>query len=334
MLERMGSDSRQSNMPDVSATQQGNSEGKGKGKAQGGSDEEATERAVSDSILSRLGQSATALSKSVVQGAPAVNDLANLAFSEKSGPSSSSSKAGTLGESTSRAAASSISGVGAFRSEHTNAHVAAEEAAFSDFLDGTNVFVPTDPIGLEKAWYTATSANMKPMISPSGHESSVAEQQKRDGNEVVQLLSQLDEDMPEYDGQVILSEPELRNLRQALFEDGSPSQISASDWNSMLNFVPDFLRSHEDSHGMPEASESSYMTLGVTDTAEAGQLWLNEWNRVLTGYNDEVWGDLGDLVQQARTELQNIQDGQDGQTQDPVALRRLRTVLHRVRARL
>lgn len=321
-------------MPDMSATQQGNSEGKGKGKAQGGSDKEATERAGSNSVLSRLGQSATALSKSVVQGTPAVNDLANLAPSEKSGPSSSSSKAGTLGESASRAAASSTSGASAFRSEHTNAHVAAEEAAFSDFLDSTNVFVPANPIGLEKAWDTATSANMKPTISPGAYESSVAQQQKRDGSEVVQLLSQLDEEMPEYDGQVILSEQELRSLRQALFEDGSPSQISASDWNNMLNFVPDFLHSHEDSHGMPEASESSYMTLGVTDTAEAGQLWLNEWNRVLTGYNDEIWGDLGDLVRQARTEVQKIQDDQEGQMQDPVALRRLRTVLHRVRARL
>lgn len=330
----MGSDPNQSNKPDVPATQEGNGEGKGKGVAQSGSDQKATGQAGSNSVLSRLGQSASALSKSVVQGTPAVNDLANLAPSEKSGPSSSSRQAGPLAESTSRAAATSTSGAGGFRSEHTSAHVAAEEAAFSDFLDSTNVFVPTNPIGLDKAWESATSANMTPTISRGVHESSVAEQQKRDGGEVVQLLSQPDEEMPEFDGQMILAEPELKSLRQALFEDGSPSQVSASDWNNMLNFVPDFLRSHEDSHGVTEASGSSYMTLGVTDTAEAGQLWLNEWNRVLTGYNDEVWGDLGDLVQQARTEVQKIRDGQEGQPPDPVALRRLRTVLHRVRARL
>lgn len=330
----MESNSNQSNTPDVSATLEGNVEGKGKGVAQSRSDQEATGQAGSKSVLSRLGQSATALSRSVVQSTPAVNDLASLASSEKSGPSSSSRQAEPLAESTFRAAAPSTSGAGAFRSGHTNAHVAAEEAAFSDFLDSTNVFVPTNPIGLDKAWEAATSATMTPTISRNAHESSVAEQEKKDGGEVVQLLSHFDEEMPGYDEQVILSEPELKSLRQALFEDGSPSQISASDWNNMLNFVPDFLRGHEDSHGIPEARGSSYMTLGVTDTAEAGQLWLNEWNRVLTGYNDEVWGDLGDLVQQARTEVQKIQDGQEGQSSDPVALRRLRTVLHRVRARL
>ncbi|KAJ4413780.1 hypothetical protein N0V82_008324 [Gnomoniopsis sp. IMI 355080] len=332
----MGSGIEHNDAPDVSSTQEGNGEGKGKGVARDDLAQEATRQAGGNSVLSRIGQSATALSKSVVRGTPAVNDLASLASSDKPGASLSSRKADGLIEGTSTATAASSSDAGAFRSEQTNAHVVAEEAAFSDFLNSTNAHVPAEPVGLEQAWAAATFASGPPTSFSASRgvaKSSVAEQQDRDGIEVARLLSQSDEEMPEYEG-TILSEPELRNLRRALFEDGSSPQMSASDWNNMLNFVPDFLRGHDGSHGVLEASESSSMNLGVTDMAEAGQLWLNEWNRVLTGYNDEVWGDLGDLVQQARAEVQKIKDGQEGQTPDPVALRRLRTVLHRVRARL
>lgn len=333
----MGSATKHNDTPDVSPTQQGSGEGKGKGLASRIPDEEVKRQAGSSSVLSRVGQSATALSRSVVQGTSAINDLASLASSDKAGASSSSGRADPLTEGASTTAAVSSSGAGRFRSEHTNAHVAAEEAAFSDFLDGTKAHVPAEPVGLEQAWESYTSPTMSPTnfsASRAVASPSVAEQQERDGVEVVRLLSQSDEAMPEHNEQMILSEPELKNLRQALFEDGSPAQVTASDWNNMLNFVPDFLRGQGDSQGVPEASESSFMHLGVPNTAEAGQLWLDEWNRVLTGYNDEVWGDLGDLVQQARAEVQEIRDGQEDQKTDPVALRRLRTVLHRVRARL
>ncbi|KAJ4394259.1 hypothetical protein N0V93_003476 [Gnomoniopsis smithogilvyi] len=318
----------------VSSTQQGTGEGKGKGLASGDDTQEETG---SSSVLSRIGHSATALSRSAIHGTPAVNDLASFASSDKPEAPSSSRKADALIGGTSTANAASSSGTSSFRSKHTNAHVAAEEAAFSDFLDGTNVHVPSEPLGFAQAWQSATSATTPPTgLSASRGEagSSVAEQQARDGVEVVRLLSQSEEELPEYEEQMVLSEPELKSLRQALFEDGSPAQISASDWNNVLNFIPDFLRGQGNNHGILETSESSFMSLGVTDTAEAAQMWLEEWNRVLTGYNDEVWGDLGDLVQQARIEVQKIRDGQENQTPDPVALRRLRTVLHRVRARL
>lgn len=333
----MGHETRYNKMPDAPAAQDGNVEGKGKGVASRGVDQETTRQADNNSVLSRLGQSMTALSRSVVHGTPAANDLASLVSSEKSGPSSSSRKVDPLLESTSTAAASGSSSTGVFRSEHTNAHVAAEQAAFSDFLDSTTVLAPAEPTGLEKAWEVATSASLTPTTfgAPSGvTESSVAEQQEMDGVEVVQLLSQTDGEMPAFEGQMTLSEPELKSLGQALFEDGSPAQMSASDWNNMLNFIPDFLRGQGDSYGILDASESSYMNLGLTDTAEAGQLWLDEWNRVLTNYNDEVWGDLGDLVQQARIEVQKFKTGQEDRTPDPAALRQLRTVLIRVRARL
>lgn len=305
--------------------------------ARDGSGQEATKQANGDSALSRLGQSATALSRSIVHGTPSASDLANVASSGKTGASSSSQKPDALVNGSSTAAAPSSSSTGVFRSGHTDAHVAAEEAAFSDFLDSTSVSIPTEPFGLEKAWEATTPASMTPtsfIPLRNAVDDSVAEQQERDGIEVVRLLSQTDEEMPEYEGQLNLSDADFKNLSQALFGDGSPAQMSASDWNNMLNFIPDFLRGHGDTHGTLGASESSYMNLGTMDPAEAGQLWLDEWNRVLTSYNEEVWGDLGDLVQQARTDVQKIRDSQDGETQDLTALRRLRTVLTRVRARL
>lgn len=332
----MESETKHNGTPDAPAIQEGHAEGKGKGVARGDANQETVRQAGGDSVLSRLGQSATALSKSVVQGTPSVKDLANAASSAKIGASSSSRTLDTLVDNSSKATASSSSGTGEFRSGHTHAHVAAEEAAFSDFLDSTSVSVPAETSGLAKAWEVATSTSITPKSSSASQgaaDFSVAEQQARDGVEVVRLLSQSGEEMPEHEGQMNVSEAEFKSLRQALFDDGSPAQTSASDWNNMLNFIPDFLCGQGDRHGRG-ISESRYMNLGVTDTTEAGQLWLDEWNRVLTSYNDEVWGDLGDLVQQARSEVQRIRDSQEGQTPDPTALRRLQAVLTRVRARL
>lgn len=160
----------------------------------------------------------------------------------------------------------------------------------------------------------------------------MAEQQAQDGVEVVRLLSQVTEEAPDLEQGPTASKGELKNLRQALFEEGGSGQISATDWNNILNFVPDFLL---DSDGSGSgAPENSHMNLGVTEPAEAGQIWLEQWNRVLTGYTDEVWGDLGSLVEQARTEVARMKDSKDEQTASAPAVRQLRSILTRVRARL
>lgn len=326
----MGSETHEKEEPNASAT--GENDTETKGKARDESDQEDKRQTDGDSVVSRLGNSAAGLARSVFQGAPSVHDLASVSGSGKTGARSPSSRLDARAESSSTATASSSSGTASFRSEQTDAHVAAEEAAFSDFLDNTSVFVSTETTGLDKAWNVASSSSTSTANNGSTRDNvglSVGEQQDSDGAEVVRLLSQMDADVPDYETQLTLSEEELRCLRRALFDDGSPDQVSASDWNNMLNFIPDFLRRQDG-----EASESSLMSLGLTNSAEAGQQWLEEWNRVLTSYNDEVWGDLGDLVQQARTEVETIRDNQKGPTPDPTALRRLRTVLTRVRARL
>lgn len=310
--------------------------GKGKGIATKDNTKGAEEQSIDESFASRLGRSAVGLSKSVLQGAPTTDGLTNFASSGKSGASSTNSQPETWAQGTSSRAASGSGPAGgngggaAFRSIQTSAHIAAEEQAFSTFLDNTSVLAQTEPVGLDEPLHAATPGppasasygQAKPAVT-----SSVAEQEERDGVEVVRLLSQADDEIPAYDGDVTISKPEMDSLRQALFENGTV-QTSAADWNNLLNFVPDFLRNE------PESLASSHMQLGVVDTSQAGQLWLEEWNRVLTGYTDEVWGDLGDLVQEARNEIEQIKDQQETPRADPKALRRLRTILTRVRARL
>lgn len=329
----MTSNSSNDGTPGASSTQQDKENPKGKGLATGDTDQDATTQVDQDSVISRLGQSAAGLSRSVFQGTPAANDLANVATSGKPGAASSSNKPVAWAESSSAAAGLSSANSGSFRSTQADAHVAAEEAAFSDFLDNTSVLVHTEPVGFEKSWQAATSSVPKSTGYGPPRDltlSSVGEQEERDGMDVVHLLSQADEQLPENDEDIKISEPELRSLRQALFEDGT-AQISASDWNNILNFVPDFLRGED---GRVDPVESSHMQLGVVDNAEAGELWLQEWNRVLTSYADEVWGDLGDLVREARAEVEQVKTGQEGQRTDPRALRQLRSILTHVRARL
>lgn len=326
------------------ATQQGNagSEDRGKGVANDDPSQGAPRQAHadSDSVMSRLGRSAAGLSRSVLQGTPSANDLADVASTGKGGSSSTSShKRETLGEASSTARASSSGEAGGgFRSDQAESHVAAEEAAFSAFLDNSDALEPTEPVGWEKAWQVVGPLDARSTshgLLPGAAVTSIAEQQGRDGGEVVRLLSQTDDEMPGLEDGLGLSEAELRSLRRALFEDGSPAQLSASDWRNILNFIPDFLREQDGSHGQIPA-HNSFMNLGVTDTAEAGQLWLEEWNRVLTGYTDEVWGDLADLVHEARTEVEQIRSSKDESRRraDPTALPRLQYVLARVRARL
>ncbi|CAN8099058.1 unnamed protein product [Discula destructiva] len=330
----MGSEAGENGSNDAAANGKSLAGGKGKGVSRSELDEETSKQTSDDSIMARLGKSAGLLSASVFRAAPSVHDLGSASSSAKTGGSSSSGKFDARAETSIIATAPSSSGSKSFRSGQADTHAAAEEAAFSDFLDNTGVFVPTESSALEKAWEANLSIPTGRATYESSLGASAAEQQGRDGLEVVQLLSQADEEVPEFERERKLSEDELRSLRHALFEAGSPAQVSASDWNNMLNFIPDFLRGQDAIQGRTVALETTFMNLGLTGQAEAVQQWLAEWNRVLTSYNDEVWGDLGDLVQLARTEVRRIRNGQEGRAPDPVALRRLQSVLTRVRARL
>lgn len=323
-------------VPDGHSTKEDKGKGKGKGK---GKDIMREERQPDDtrySMLSRIGNSATGLSRDIFQGTPTATDLANVIASGKSeAPSNSLPVA--LGESSSAIPQPRIFGTGGFRSGEADVHTASEEYAFSDFLDNTRALIPAEPVELEYTWHEATHGSSGPDVygqSTVTDVSSVAEQQERDGGEVVRLLWQTDDKMPEHEGYIMVSETELGSLRQALLERGLPDQLSATDWNNALNFVPDFLKEDIPDSEAKQVSMNSYMNMGVTEAAEAGSLWLEQWNRVLTSYTDEVWGDLVDLVRMARTEVDQLKEGNNVEPTHVPAVRQLRTILTRVRARL
>jgi hypothetical protein len=75
------------------------------------------------------------------------------------------------------------------------------------------------------------------------------------------------------------------------------------------------------------------MHFGAVDADEARQTWISQWSRLLTSYQDEVWGDLGDLVEEARTEVQRMEEARpDEKPQEPKALLRLRAILGHLRS--
>lgn len=320
-------------VPDNPATKQD----KGKGKARETTKDER-QPDTEDSIMTRIGKSATGLSRGILQGTPAASDLADIAASGKSGAPPSSSKDVAPDGRSSAVLSSSTSGTSVFRSEQVDADNSAGESAFADFLDDTQALVPAEPVGhVDRGWHEATHDTSGPKCY--GHStitaaSSVAEQQEWDGNEVVQLLSQTDEEVPSNEEYMMVSETELKSLRRALFEHGLPDQLSATDWNNALNFIPDFLFRDSADDQTNEVVMDRYLNMGVTEPAEAGSIWLDQWNRVLTSYTDEVWGDLGDLVRKARTEVDQLKEGNSAGPRDAPAVRQLRAILTRVRARL
>ncbi|KAI8947113.1 hypothetical protein F4801DRAFT_561939 [Xylaria longipes] len=147
-----------------------------------------------------------------------------------------------------------------------------------------------------------------------------------DGSEVVDLLqtgSIVDEDS---DGLYMTSE-ELLPLRRALLEEGASAGTS---WDSALNFVPEFILNRD--MGSSDEYQQLAQHLGLSNAAEARDVWFNQWDNVLSSYTVEVWGDLNPLVMAARQELKAISTTPKGTTSNGLsALRRLQQILAHVR---
>jgi hypothetical protein len=152
-----------------------------------------------------------------------------------------------------------------------------------------------------------------------------------DGAHVVALLSSGDDfddvfcsvDEP-------ASREELERLRKALFDEPIDGGTSAIAWDNALNFVPEFLQIPAAPGTQP--GDDLTLHMGATDANEAWQAWIGQWSRVLTSYQDEVWGDLGGLVDEARTEVEQMQRAGPGEnSREPKALLRLRAILGHLR---
>ena len=153
---------------------------------------------------------------------------------------------------------------------------------------------------------------------------TIAQQEARDGSAVVDLLSQ-EEELPsgtEVGEDVPLSREESARLRKALFDTGS----SWPFWDQMLNFTPNALTLPTD------GGEQAHALVGMPEADTARTVWLRQWNDVLSSYTDAVWGDLGPLVEEAKHEVEELEDTEmSGNMAEAKAVERLRLVLAHVR---
>ncbi|KJR86931.1 uncharacterized protein SPSK_01817 [Sporothrix schenckii 1099-18] len=355
--------------------------GKGKGKSidedttSGGRSTESAPTDGQPSVLSRIAQSAASLGRDVVSARPSGGDLVSLTSTDKGGRASRGqpSAAAAAGEGSASATFPRSAAPQSGSSSHSQQHAMAQDEAFSQFLDGTSIdmSMPAEPIIslddnalFEQAWthrtqstdvpsLTTTTATTTHSIPPPS--SAVAEQERLDGLDVVNLLAGAGppEEEPDY-GDIELAEDESRALKLALFGDrNSEEQYVASttshDWDTVLNFIPDFVRpspggEYEDDPGhtqsrtgAPTKSRETQAALGMPHSSESTRQWLEQWQGVLTRYDDEVWGGLSPLVAQARDEVDQLQQSEtdssppDRPPASTKALDRLRQILGHLR---
>jgi hypothetical protein len=316
----------------------GNGNGKGKSRAPPQEAEEATssnEPSNSQSLSSRITASATGLTRSAFT-APTAIELRNqattaLTNSGKGQSIGSNSNGGSAWAESSKTAQQAIhgqaSGVGSagLRTGHHEQHIQQSENEFSSFLDAIDSFTPSENLGAapgrgledvleEDAWERSQSSHLHNWRAP---ERTVAEQEARDGEEVLAILSspagleQLDAPLEDQDDDWGLSQEQLMQIRamaREIFHPAEPHASVATD--HPLNLRPSF--------------EGEMM--------EAREHWREQWEGVLTRYTDEVWGGLLPLVKQARQEIEEM--GSEGSVKEkPTALRRLESILGHLQKR-
>ncbi|CAG9939455.1 unnamed protein product [Clonostachys rosea f. rosea IK726] len=154
--------------------------------------------------------------------------------------------------------------------------------------------------------------------------------EEMDGLAVVNILSQPDPDemMPTGDDfDTGLSPEAASKLRSALFDTGLHGWELL--WNDMLNFTPQFLVNPSDG-----INEGAQQLTGTSEQTGATNIWIQQWGDVLSHYTDEVWGDLGPLVSEARQEIKNIASQDEAGQAAPGqarALGRLRMIIAHLR---
>ncbi|GKT63700.1 hypothetical protein ColTof4_04717 [Colletotrichum tofieldiae] len=161
-----------------------------------------------------------------------------------------------------------------------------------------------------------------------GTQSDVREQEARDGQQVIDLLSAPGElggfEAIDDSLQNFISQEEEESLRKALFSGSGDGPTSY--WTPLLDFQPDFLQGGNVTELLQH--------FGVADPQQARVMWMDSWNDVLASYTDQVWGDLGSLAREAQREIQEAREQGTTSTADPSgmqALQRLRQILAHIR---
>lgn len=314
----------------------------------------------SSSLLERVTASATGLAQSAF-AAPTNNELSDAA----SGALTSTGKGRQLDRSSGSWAESSHANqpsglpittgqsLPTIRSGHREEHIRDVEDEFSSFLEGIDSFTPSSELRqttpsrghevdkpLERAHgSTDTHRNQAGEVLYN----TVDEQQRHDGDAVLSILSHSSVTSDELDSlpvedEVInwgLTDQQISRLRALMDEIFPwPDQHVQISVEHPLNLVPNMVSNPATSDpalSMGTSLEESYMYFGDVPQNKARQVWMEQWEGVLTGYTDEVWGNLLPLVVEAREEVKVIKDDPGTNLEQLKALRRLRLVLDHVR---
>ncbi|KAI1814637.1 hypothetical protein GGS20DRAFT_547793 [Poronia punctata] len=198
-----------------------------------------------------------------------------------------------------------------FRSQSTQSSGISDEKGYSSFL-ATSEDPAAESAGSGSGQYSTSL--------PVPHAVVAA---MNDGSEVVDLLNA--EPIEDTEDELNMTGEELTALQSALFGEKSPRHIG---WDDALSFVPNFVSNPSSREDYRELAGH----LGVSDATEARNLWIQQWEGVLSSYTPEVWGDLNPLVVAARQELQTISTSpEETPAHGLPAVRRLRQILAHIR---
>ncbi|KAF4332585.1 hypothetical protein FBEOM_13632 [Fusarium beomiforme] len=206
----------------------------------------------------------------------------------------------------------------------TNLDSGASAQAFNDFFSADST------LEVEDASEYGKLPNQSHDESPVP--SAVREQEKMDGAAVVDLLDGPSDELDtvllgaqdlDAEDEGLTSEAAAK-LRETLFPAGSVSPRSC--WDDLLNFNPEFLY-----QSGPEADFERQMHFGTTNAEEARKSYIDQWEKVLNGYTEHVWGDLEPLIADARREVEESRTRGSEAASETKALDRLRQILGHVR---
>ncbi|KAI0124642.1 hypothetical protein BJ170DRAFT_597501 [Xylariales sp. AK1849] len=286
-------------------------------------------RPAGESMASRFANSATALANNLLPG-PCGSDNVGPLLPMNKAESSDTSLRPSKGEASSYRLQSTPNAAGRkFKSVQVQDYAEREEAAFSAFLDGTNV------LSLPESSFAEQNSN-RAGANPSVNNPQVSESidySDADGIEVVKLLDYVYDEVAQPEIEVPLTAEEATALKRALFGKGADAkrfERHTTEWGDLLNFIPEYILN--DGYGRDQREISQH--LGTSSVTEGRKIWARHWEDVLSSYTDEVWGDLSSLVTEARAEIRTLQSDSPHEASPPEvkAIRRLRQILAHVRA--
>lgn len=175
-------------------------------------------------------------------------------------------------------------------------------------------------------------SSIQPSASIDGYK-TVADAQAQDGADVLAILDTLKpEEMDYFEPQRIedeIAEWRLTPEQMALIKRLAEELYSVPSPENPSNLLPQAFQNGDKEHWLPEDyAQDVYGHFGeVMGSEEAKGKWIEQWEDVLSRYQDEVWGNMLPLVKEAKEEIKENKETHGTEDHQPKALRRLGMVL-------